>query len=55
MTRSHKTYKDSKESKDLAKALHDQKEGQRSERGGHHNLLREAEEERLEEAEDANA
>jgi hypothetical protein len=48
MTRVGKTYKDLKERKDWARASHDAKEGERTERGGHKNIVREAQEEELE-------
>lgn len=42
MTNSNKTFKDLKDSKELAKLYRASKEGHREERGGHKNLLREA-------------
>lgn len=54
MTNSNKTFKDLKDSKDLAKLYHASKEGHREERGGHRNLLKEAREEEAEEVAEDN-
>jgi hypothetical protein len=47
MTIKGKTFKDTKEEKELNKFYKERKEGHREERGGHRNLLREVEEENM--------